>query len=115
MFRIALSESLDEKRKNVKLIKEQTSLLTERIGLPKSEEATKVVKDAVKEKSNIGKNLVKVGTALIIIPDPITSAAGVPIAAVGKVLDSRQGASIAETLREFDQTIKVLRRATSEI
>lgn len=96
------------------LIKEQSILLTNRIGLPKSEEATKIVKDAVKEKSNIGKNMMKLGTALVIIPDPVTGAAGVPILAVGKILQSRQGASISETYRELNETLRAIRQVSDE-
>ena len=110
----ALSESIAQRRREAMLIKERANLLASRIGLPKSTEATKLAKGTVKERSNIGKNMQRVGTALLIIPDPITGAAGVPLLAVGKALQMRQGTNIAETYQEFNQTMKALRRASSE-
>lgn len=107
-----MSEGIAKKKKEAKLIREQSNLLTTRISLPKSQTATKLAKDAVKEKSNIGKSMLKVGTALVIIPDPITGAAGVPLMAAGKILESRQGASITETYRKLEETLKAIRHAS---
>ncbi len=109
-----LSENIAQRRREAMLLKERANLLATRISLPKSTEATKLAKGAVKERSNIGKNMQRVGTALVIIPDPITGAAGVPLLAVGKALQLRQGTNIAETYQEFNKTMKALRGASSE-
>jgi hypothetical protein len=97
--------ALDVTKKNVSMIKEATSLLSERKLPPSLHETNSTVKDLVKERRDTGKKLLTLGAALLIMPDPITDAAAVPVLIAGKVMHSRHPVNIKNVCDEMRQTL----------
>lgn len=99
-------------RRDVKLVKDAANLLSTRPNPPNLAEANKVIKNIVRERGNTGKKMLKLGAALILIPDPITGAAGVPILVAGSLLHARQGANVKEVYNELRETIESISKAS---
>lgn len=97
--------SVDTSRRNVSLVKDAANSLAERITLPSFRDTNSVVKDLVKERKNTGKKLLTLGTALLIMPDPITDAAAVPVLIAGKVMQARQSIGVKNVYEEMRQTL----------
>jgi hypothetical protein len=95
-----LSLSLTSVRKNASLVKTATKLVSDRDLPPSSDETNSTLKSLVKSHSTTGKKLLALGTALLIMPDPITDAAAVPVLIAGKFLQSRQSANIKDVFDE---------------
>jgi hypothetical protein len=61
----------------------------------------------VKERPDPGKKMMKIGAALILMPEPVTSAAGVPMVILGKAISSNRGTTLSgvyeEMRRELDE------------
>ena len=95
-------------KEEARLIKEATRIVSTRPQPQKFSGANKAVKDVMREQSNVGKNMLKLGTALLITPDPITSAAAVPILIGGKMLHARNGANVKEVYEELRKTLNAI-------
>ena len=100
-----LSQSLATMKKNTSLIKTATGLISERSPPPSLKETNSSLKDLVKKRGDTGKKLLALGTALLIMPDPITDAAAIPVLIAGKVLQSRQGSNLKNVYDEMRQTL----------
>jgi len=92
-------------KRNASLIKDGTSLISER-HLPLSlRETNDTVKGLVKERRDTSKKLLTLGAALLIMPDPITDAAAVPVLIAGKVMQSRYSICTKNVYDEMRQTL----------
>jgi len=108
-----LSLSLDTARRNVSLIKETTSLLKDRNPPPSLRETNGSLKDLTKERRDTSKKLLTLGAALLIIPDPITDIAAVPVLIAGKVMQSRASIGVKNVHAELRETLSQLSSACS--
>jgi len=99
------SASLDPMRRNVSLIKEATSLVSQRQPPPSFHETNAKLKGLVKERKDVGKKLLTLGAALLIMPDPITDVAAVPVLVAGKVMQSRHSIGVKNVYDEMRQTL----------
>ena len=100
-------------RRNTSLIKDATSLLAERKPPPSFHETNAAVKDLVKERKDNGKKLMTLGAALLIMPDPVTDVAAVPVLVAGKVLQSRHSICVKNVYDELRETLKQISSACS--
>ena len=100
-------------RRNAKLIKATVRIISARTPPPNLSHTNKIIHDVVRERSNPGKKMVKIGTALILLPEPVTGVAGVPILALGKALSSRQSGNLKEVYEELRNSMKVISAASS--
>lgn len=82
------------------------------LGVKKSNES---LKDLVKERKNYGAPLLKAGAVLLIIPDPITDAAAIPVLAAGKILSSRQGSNVKEVYGDLAKSLSSLKSISSSL
>ncbi|MDA4130144.1 MAG: hypothetical protein OK457_05200 [Thaumarchaeota archaeon] len=103
-----MSQSLSVAKKNVDLIKESAGLVSKRQPLPSFKETNAGLNDLVKKRSDNGKKLIALGTALIIMPDPITGAVGVPLLIGGKMMQRRQSSNIKNIYEEMRSTLNSL-------
>ncbi len=62
-----------------------------------------------RERKNYGDKMLSTGIVLVICPDPITGAIGLPLIAAGKALKSRASISIKDVLKESRETATLLR------
>lgn len=108
-----MSSSLDDIRRRASLINEATSLLSERHLPPSFHETNKTVKDLVKERKDTGKKLLTLGTALLIMPDPITDVAAVPVLVAGKMIQSRHSINVKDVYDEMRLTLNQVSSACS--
>jgi hypothetical protein len=108
-----LSSETAAARKNAKLIMEAAGLLASREPPPNFSETNKLLREIIRERGDPGKKLMKLGTALIIFPDPITGAAGVPMLIIGKALSSNRGANVSEIYDELRKSLEVIHSAAS--
>lgn len=76
--------------------------------MPSLPKTSKVVKGVVAEDKNAGKKMMKVGTALILMPEPVTSAAGIPMVILGRALSSKTGTNVKGVYEELHKTLKSL-------
>ena len=79
------------------------------------DETNKCLKDLVKERGNSGKSLMKIGTALIIMPDPVTGAIGVPMLVAGKMIQNRQAANLKDVYNELNSMLSTLSSVVSSL
>lgn len=112
---LGLPDTIAARRDEARLIKEATSLLSSRPRVPNIGNANECMKDLIKEQGNSGKNLVRVGTAMIILPDPITGAIGVPLLVAGKVLQSRQSVNLKGVYEELNNSLESLSSMVSSL
>ena len=89
-------------------MKEAAQSLSSRPSMPSLTETNKALKDVVVEKKNPGKKMMKMGAALILMPEPVTSAAGIPMVLFGKAISSRTGTNIKDVYEELQRTLKGL-------
>ncbi len=108
-----MSSSVLPVRKNADLIKDATRLLSERQKPPCFRETNTTVKDLVKQRKDTGKKLLTLGAALLIMPDPITDAAAVPVLIAGKMMQSRQAISVKNVYDEMRNTLNQISSACS--
>ena len=108
-----LSSSVETARRNASLIKETTTLLKERQLPPSLHETKAIVKDLVKDRKDSSKKLLALGAALLIMPDPITDVAAVPVLVAGKVMQSRHAINVKNVYEEMRQTLNQLSSACS--
>jgi hypothetical protein len=97
--------SLENVRKSAVLVKDASSLIAERKPPSSLRESNALVKDLVKERRDTGKKLLTLGAALLIMPDPITDAAAVPVLIAGKVMQKRQSIGVKNVYDEMRQTL----------
>lgn len=76
--------------------------------MPSLGKTNKILKGVVVEKKNPGKKMMKIGAALILMPDPVTGAAGVPLVLLGKAISSRTGTNIKGVYAELQKTLEGL-------
>jgi hypothetical protein len=110
---LKLSVSTQAARRNASLIKEAASLISERDLPPSFQKTNSAVKDLVKERKDHGKKLLTLGAALLIMPDPITDAAAVPVLVAGKIMQSRHSISVKNVYDEMRQTLNQISSACS--
>jgi hypothetical protein len=110
---IDLSLSLETARRDASLIKDATSLLKERTLPPSLRETNQRVKDLTKERRDSSKKFLTLGAALLIMPDPITDMAAVPVLIAGKVMQSRATINVKNVYSELRQTLNQLSSACS--
>lgn len=103
-----MSVSTEESKRTVRLLKEATRSVSSRPSMPSLGETNKLVKGVVAENKNVGKKMIKVGAALILMPEPVTSAAGVPMVLMGRVMSSKTGTNIKGVYEELEKTLKSL-------
>ncbi len=108
-----LSSKTAAARKNVKLINDAAGIVSSRVPPPKLSETNKLVKEIIKERSDPGKKMLKLGTALLIMPEPITSVASVPMLILGKALSSNRGANISGIYEELRKSLKIISSSSS--
>ena len=99
------ASSMETTRANVALLKDAASLLSKRDRPPSFRETNATVKDLVKERKDTGKKLLTLGAALLIMPDPITDVAAVPVLIAGKVMQARHSIGIKNVYEETRQTL----------
>ena len=95
-------------RKKAKLINDAAEMISSRVPLPKVSETTNLVKEVIKERSDPGKKMLKLGTALLIMPEPITGVAAIPMLIIGKALSSNRGANVSGIYEELRKSLKVI-------
>ncbi len=108
-----MSLSLEAARRNASLIKDATSLLHERTLPPSLHETNRAMKDLTKERRDTSKKLLTLGAALLIMPDPITDVAAVPVLIAGKVMQARATINVKNVYSEMRQTLNQLSSACS--
>ncbi len=108
-----LSASLASARRNASLIKAATGLLSERESPPSFIETNKAVKGLVKKRTDHGKKLLTLGAALLIMPDPVTDMAAVPVLIAGKVLQARHAISVKNVYDEMRHSLSQISSACS--
>lgn len=99
-----MSENIEVKRR-ARLVTEGAKILSSRPVLPRFNETNKVLKGVVAESKNPGKKMMKVGAALILMPEPATSAAGVPLIILGRCIASRVATNIKGVYEELHKTL----------
>ncbi|HVB12852.1 MAG TPA: hypothetical protein VNE86_06940 [Nitrososphaerales archaeon] len=95
-------------RKKAKLINDAAGIVSSRVPPPKVSETTKLVREIIKERSDPGKKMLKLGTALLIMPEPITGVAAIPMLLIGKMLSSNRGANVSGIYEELRKSLKVI-------
>ena len=95
-------------RRRLQLINEAAKMIASRSSMPKTQETRALIRATLKEQSDPGKKMMKIGTALVMMPEPVTSAAGVPLILVGKTLSSRKGTTVAGVYEELRLTFNSL-------
>ena len=108
-----MSLSGDTARRNVSLIKDATSLLNDRNPPPSLRETNASLKDITKERHDTSRKLLTLGAALLIVPDPITDMAAVPVLIAGKVMQSRASIGVKNVHAELRETLSQLSSACS--
>ena len=103
-----MSQSLEPMKKDARLIKNATGLLSERPLPPSLKSTTASLKGLTKKRSDHGKKLLALGTALLIAPDPITDAAAIPVLIAGKMLERRQTVNLKNVYEEMGRTLSSL-------
>ncbi len=103
-----LSSKTAAARKNVKLINDVAGIVSSREPPPKLSETNKLVRGIIRERSDPGKKMLKLGTALLIMPEPITSVASVPMLILGKALSSNRGANVSGIYEELRKSLKII-------
>lgn len=103
-----LSSKVAAVRKNAKLINEAAIMAASRMQPPDLSKTAKLVHEIVKERSDPGKKMMKLGTALLIMPDPITDVAAVPMLILGKALSSNRGTNLSEVYEEVRKSMKLI-------
>jgi len=98
-------------RNNVRLVKLAAGSLSSRIPPPSFSNTNRVVKDVVKDRSDPGKRMMTVGTALLILPEPITGVAAVPVLILGKALSNRSGTSVKGIYEEIRKSMRAISSA----
>ena len=73
--------------------------------MPNVSGTNKLIRETLKDRSDTGKKMMKLGAALVMMPEPVTSAAGVPLILVGKALSLRQTTTISGVYEELKQTL----------
>ncbi|MHB8565955.1 MAG: hypothetical protein ACYC7D_03055 [Nitrososphaerales archaeon] len=73
------------------------------------------LKGLVRERKNYGDSLLKAGAILLIIPDPITDAAAVPVLAAGKILSSRQSSALKDIYTDLSKALTSLSSISSSL
>jgi hypothetical protein len=71
------------------------------------------VKDLVKKRTDHGKKLLTLGAALLIMPDPVTDMAAVPVLIAGKVLQAKHAISIKNVYDDMRQSLSQISSACS--
>ena len=97
--------SLRKDAKFVKEISERVSTLPRKL---ETEETCEKIRDLAKTRKNHGDKLMKIGVAMIICPDPVSSVAGVPLVIAGKLLRSRQSISMKDVFSDLNRTMNSL-------
>jgi len=100
-----LSTSPETLRKKVSLIRESASLVSQRELPPSFHKMNSQLKDLVKTRRDTSKKLLTLGAALLIMPDPITDAAAVPVLIAGKVMQARQSINIKKVYEELNSSL----------
>jgi hypothetical protein len=100
-------------KKNVRLVREAAGLVSQRITPPRLSETNSKLKDVVKQRSNPSKKLLALGTALLIMHDPITDAAAVPVLIAGKIFQSRQSSNIKDVYEELGRSLAAISSLSS--
>ena len=108
-----LSASVAPARRNASLIKAASGLLAERGPPPSFHETNAAVKDLVKKRTDHGKKLLTLGTALLIMPDPVSDMAAVPVLIAGKVLQARHAISVKNVYDEMRHSLSQISSACS--
>lgn len=103
-----LSSGTAAAKKNAKLIRAAADSLSSRVQPPRLSQTRKAVDQVVKQRSDPGKKMMNVGTALLIMPEPITSVAAVPVLIVGRALSSKSGTNVTGIYEELTKTMKII-------
>ena len=109
-----LSSNTAAARKNVKLINDAARMVSSRVPPPRLSETNKLVREIIKERGDPGKKMLKLGTALLIMPDPVTGVAAVPFLILGKVLSSNRGTNVREVNEELRKSLKEISSTVSK-
>lgn len=88
-------------------------MIASRSPLPNTKETNALIRGTLKEKGDTGKKMMKIGAALVLMPEPVTSAAGVPLILMGKAISSRKGTNIAGVYEELRQTFDNLQSVSN--
>jgi hypothetical protein len=81
--------------------------------MPSSRKTRDSVREVLNDKNNPGKEMMKVGAALIMMPEPVTSIAGVPILLFGKVINSNRGTNVKGVYEELSEALRIISSATN--
>ncbi|MHB1867774.1 MAG: hypothetical protein ACYCPP_02380 [Nitrososphaerales archaeon] len=95
-------------RKNAELINDAAGMISYRIPPPKISETNKLVREIIKERSDPGKKMLKLGTALLIMPEPITGVAAIPMLIIGKALSSNRAVNVSGIYQELRKSLKAI-------
>ena len=95
-------------RKNAELINDAAGMISSRIPPPKISETNKLVREIIKERSDPGKKMLKLGTALLIMPEPITGVAAIPMLIIGKALSSNRAVNVSGIYQELRKSLKAI-------
>ncbi|MDG6996018.1 MAG: hypothetical protein JRN52_08845 [Nitrososphaerota archaeon] len=110
-----MSEDNAIAKREVALIKEATNLISSRPKTPSLEKTNESLIGITKERGNSGSKLMKVGTAMIIMPDPVTGAIGVPVLVAGKMISNRRASNLKNVYEEVNSTLTSLASAVSSL
>jgi hypothetical protein len=81
--------------------------------MPIAKKTKDSVREVLNETGNSGKKMMQVGAALIMMPEPVTSIAGVPILLFGKAISSNQGTNVKGVYEELSEALRIISSATS--
>jgi hypothetical protein len=100
-------------RKNARMINEAAGMVSERVKTPRLSDTSNLIREVVKERSNPGKKMLKIGTALLLMPEPITGVAAVPILVIGKALSSNRGVNVSGIYEELRKSLREISTSSS--
>src|SRR5579875_232983 len=78
-------------------------------------ETSESLKGLTRQRRNYGDSLIKAGVALLVIPDPITDAAAIPVLAAGKLLSSRQSSNLKDVYNNLSKSLSNLKNISSSL
>jgi hypothetical protein len=103
-----LSTRIEAARRETAFLREVAGLVGSRPKSMGTSETTESLRDVLRERKNSGKNLMKLGAALLLMPDPITDVAAVPVLIAGKMVSARESVNIKGVYDEVRQTLSCL-------
>ena len=107
------SPRLEKARKDAQFLNDFSNRIST---LPRSlgtEQTSENLRSLVRDRKNYGDQLLRAGAVLLVIPDPVTSTAAIPVLAAGKAMKSRQSCNLKDVYQNLSETVTSLARVSS--